>query len=133
VANYLELRGDTLVVLEESAARGVWSFSLDRVHRLETTVGDQQFYRPYMMRGAVIGGGAGALLGVIFASSLQPSDSTLRYSRVMTGLLGAGVGAGVGLLVGSRFRTERWTQVPLPRRTAFVPDPRGGFRLVFSY
>ena len=133
VANYLELRGDTLIVLEESAARGIWSFALDRVQLLETTAGDRRNHGPYMMRGALLGGAGGAIAGFVFAASVHPSDSTRKYSRPLTGLVGAAIGSGIGLIIGSRFAAERWTSVPLPSRTAVVPHPRGGITLIFSY
>lgn len=118
VANYLELRGDTLVLFEDGTGRGIWSFALDQVERLETTAGERAVNRPYIMRGALIGGAIGALSGVIFAASANPSDPSEEYSMPLTGVLGAAVGAGIGGLIGSRFTTEGWVPVPLPRRTA---------------
>jgi hypothetical protein len=133
VANFLELRADTLVVFDESAGRGIWSFPLDQVTRLETTAGEQRGHRRFMMRGALYGGGAGAVAGLLFAATFSPSDSTRKYSRPLTGLLGAAIGAGAGALIGSRFSGEKWRPVPIPRQTSFAPDGRGGWRITLGF
>jgi hypothetical protein len=114
VANYLSLRGDTLMLFEEQAGRGVWSVTLDQVRKLETTVGMKTGHGPYIMRGAMIGAGAGAVGGLVFAASAKPSDPTRKYSRPLSMLVGMGAGALVGGFIGSRFKVEKWAPVPLP-------------------
>jgi hypothetical protein len=37
IANFLEQRGDTLVFIEDERGRGVWSFGLSQIERLETS------------------------------------------------------------------------------------------------
>lgn len=133
VANYLELRGDTLILFEEGAGRGIWSVALGQVQRLEATAGEQRLHRPYIVRGALIGAGAGALGGIVFAATVEPSDPDRKFSRSLSALLGATVGAGIGALVGSRFTTEGWVPIPLPRGVSLLPIHSGllGVRVVF--
>jgi hypothetical protein len=133
IANYLELRGDTIILFEEGAGRGIWSVTLNQVRRLEATAGARRVNRPYVLRGALIGGAAGAVGGLIFASSTTPSDPDKKYSRPLSGLVGAAVGAGIGALVGSRFTAEGWVPVPLPGRVSVGPLPGVGWRLSFTF
>jgi hypothetical protein len=131
VANFLEQRGDTLVFIEDGLGRGVWSFALSQIERLEMTAGEATRNKRPIARGAVIGGGVGLVLGVLFAAAAQPSDSTKKYSKVLTGAAGAAVGAGIGGFLGSRVKSERWINVPLPQRLSFMPT-RGGFSIAIS-
>lgn len=126
IANYLELRGDTLVVFEDGTGRGIWSFALDRVQRLEATAGERGLNRPYVLRGALIGGVLGAVGGFVFANAAKPSDPSEEYSKPLSSLVGLAVGGGIGALIGSRFTTEAWVPVPLPQRTP------SGYGLSFS-
>jgi hypothetical protein len=116
IANFLEQRADTLVFIEDGTGRGVWSFALSQIERLERTAGDAGRNRTPSVQGAAIGAGIGFALGVIFASVASPSDDTKEYSKALTGGVGAAVGAGVGLYFGSRVKSERWVNVPLPGR-----------------
>ena len=125
VANCLEQRGDTLVFIEEGTGRGLWSFAIRQIERLETTAGEGGKNRQYVGRGALYGGGAGVAAALLFASSVSPSDSNRKYNRVLTAAVGAAVGAGIGAVIGSRIKTERWHNVPLPRQLSLVPSWRG--------
>ncbi len=116
VANFLEQRGDTLVFIEDGRGRGVWSFSLAQIERLEMTAGETARSREPIAKGAAIGAGVGLAVGLIFASVAKPSDESKKYSPALTGGLGALVGAPVGAYFGSRVKTERWVNVPLNRR-----------------
>lgn len=124
VANYLQTRGDTAVFIEDAAGRGLWSIPIAEITRLERAAGDRTTNRPYMIRGAWIGGAAGAVTMLVFASTASPSDSGRRYGRMTNSLLGAGAGGVIGALIGSRFAVERWTPVPL-RQVSIVPSRRG--------
>ena len=127
VANFLEQRGDTLVFIEDGRGRGVWSFDIAQIERLEMTAGQADRNRQPIARGAAFGAAIGLVAGVLFASVADPSDSTRKYSTVLTGALGAGAGAGVGALVGSRVKSERWVTVPLTRQFSFRSNGRGAF------
>jgi hypothetical protein len=125
VANFLEQRGDTLVFIEDGRGRGLWSFSIGQIERLEMTAGQSGRNKVPIAKGAAIGAGVGLVLGILFASVAEPSDNTREYSPVLTGALGAGVGAGVGAYFGSRVKSERWVNVPLARRLSMRTDGRG--------
>jgi hypothetical protein len=133
VAHFLEMRGDTAVFIEDQAGRGVWSLTLDQITKLERSAGDQRSNRNYIMRGAFIGAPVGAIAGFIFSASVHPSDTTEKYNRAPTALLGAVVGAGVGALIGTRFATEHWSNVALPRRVSVMPLSRGGVQLGLGF
>ena len=126
VANFLEQRGDTLVFIEDGRGRGVWSFAINQIQRLERTAGDAGRNKKPIAKGALIGAGVGLAVGLLFADVAEPSDSTEKYDKVLTGLVGAGVGAGVGAFVGSRFKSERWIEVPLPGRLSLRLNRRHG-------
>lgn len=125
VANFLEQRGDTLVFVEDGRGRGLWSFSLGQIERLEMTAGERGQNKEPIAKGALYGAGAGFLLGIVFASVAEPSDETRKYSPVLSGALGAGIGAGIGAYFGSRVKTEHWVEVPLNRRLSLRSNGRG--------
>ena len=119
IANFLEQRGDTLVFIEDGRGRGVWTFSVGQIERLEMTAGESGRNKQPIAKGAAIGAGVGFLAGVVFASVAEPSDESKKYSPVLTGLAGAVVGAPVGAYFGSRVKTERWVEVPINRQFSF--------------
>ncbi len=125
VANFLEQRGDTLVFIEDGRGRGVWSFALNQIQRLEITAGEAGRNKRPIAKGAAIGAGVGLALGVLFAVVADPSDSTKEYSKVLTGAAGAAAGAGIGAYLGSRVKTERWVNVPLPGQLSLRLSGRG--------
>lgn len=129
VANFLEQRGDTLVFIEDGRGRGLWSFSIGQIERLEMTAGEADRNKAPIAKGAAIGAGVGLVLGVIFASVADPSDESRKYSPLLTGALGAAVGGGIGAYFGSRVKTERWVDVPLNRRLSLRA---GGTSLAIS-
>jgi hypothetical protein len=134
VANFLQMRGDTAVFIEDAAGKGVWSLHVSDIARLERSDGEQRANKPYIIRGAAAGAAVGLVGGLLVASSLEPSDSDKKYSRGASGAAGAVVGAVIGGLIGSRFGAERWTNVPLPRRMSVLPGPRGmGLRVGFDF
>ncbi len=134
VANFLQMRGDTAVFIEDAAGRGVWSLHVSDITKLERSDGEQKSNRPYIIRGAAIGAGAGAVGGLLIASSLRPSEAGKKYSRGASGAAGAVVGGVIGAVVGSRFGAEKWTSVTLPRRMSLLPDSRGlGLRVGFDF
>jgi hypothetical protein len=133
VANYLELRGDTLVFFEEGAGRGIWSLSLEQVQRLEVSIGTRNMYQPYIVSGALVGAGAGAVGGLLFAATFSPSDPSRQYNRLLTGSLGALVGAGIGGVIGSRRKAEQFSVIRVPRRVSALPNGRGGLVLSIGY
>ncbi|MCC6318097.1 MAG: hypothetical protein IT361_10440 [Gemmatimonadaceae bacterium] len=134
VANFVQMRGDTAVFIEDAAGRGIWSLHVNDITRLERSDGERRVNRPYIIRGALVGTAAGAAGGFLIAASLKPSDSSKKYSRAASGIAGAAVGALLGGIVGSRFGAERWTGVALPRRVSVLPQGHGiGVRFGFDF
>ena len=125
VANFLEQRGDTLVFIEDGRGRGVWSFSVGQIERLEMTAGEAGRNTAPIAKGAAIGAGVGLVVGVLFASMAEPSDDSRKYSQFLTGVLGAGIGGGIGAYFGSRVKTEHWVEVPLNRRLSLRTNGLG--------
>jgi hypothetical protein len=133
VANFLEQRSDTLVFIEEGTGRGIWSFAIGQIQRLERTAGEGGRNRRPMARGALVGAGAGLVAGLLFAAVASPSSEEEMYSRPLTGLLGAGIGGAIGAFIGSRKQSEQWISVPLPGHLSLQPDFRSGMRVSFSF
>ncbi len=132
VANFLEQRQDSLVFIEEGTGRGVWTFSLAQIEKLETSGGQVTRNRKPVAKGVAIGAGAGLVAGLMFAAAARPSEDGRTYNRPLTGLAGAAAGAVIGLWIGSRQPAERWLNVPLPGRLSLAPG-LGGFRIGFSF
>ena len=132
VANFLEQRGDTLVVIEDGRGRGVWSFDLAQVERIETTAGQVGRSSSAIKKGALIGGAIGLATGIIFAASFDPSNEDRRYSRMQTGIVAGLAGAGFGAFIGMRVTTEKWVNVPLPKQLTIGPNRGGGFTIQFG-
>ena len=135
LANYLEMKGDTAVFIEAAAGRGIWTFTLDQITRIEQSQGDKRYNRGPMLKGAAIGVPIGALLFWGTTGIFKTSDSTQKFNRGGTALLGAAVGGVVGAIVGSRIPQESWMSLPLPKRMSFNPFRREGmeFSLGFSF
>jgi hypothetical protein len=132
IANFLEMRGDTLLFFEEGAGRGIWSVTADKLQRLETSVGHRNMHRPHIVQGAAIGAGAGLVGGLVFAAVFTPSDPGREYSFPLTALVGSLVGAGAGAVVGSRRTAEQWAVVPLPPRMS-TRAGAAGFSITFRF
>jgi hypothetical protein len=125
IANYLEMRADTVVLVEDRAGQGLWSIPYSEIRSLHLSAGQKKNHAPYILRGAMIGGGAGFVSGLLLASSFQPSDTSKKYKRITTGAVFGGIGALLGGIVGSRFSAENWSPINLPRRLSLVPSPNG--------
>lgn len=126
LANYLETKGDTAVFIESAAGRGIWTFTIDQITRIEQSQGEKRFNGGPMLKSGLIGVPVGALLFWGATGIFTPSDSTSQYNRGGTAAAGALVGGVVGVVVGSFFKAERWMSLPLPNRMSFRPIRRGG-------
>lgn len=126
LANYLEMRGDTAVFIEDAAGRGLWTFTVDQITKLEQSRGEKRGDLRYIGKSTLIGTPIGALAFWGTTGIIKPSNAGKRYNRKKTAIAGAVVGAVVGALVGTRFTSERWMSLPVPRRVSFVPQRRGG-------
>lgn len=134
LANYLETRGDTAVFIDAGAGRGIWTFTLDQITKLEQSRGERRFNWKPMAIWAGIGVPIGTLVIWGPTGFTSPSDSSRKYDRTKTAVIGAGVGALVGAAFGSRYTEEHWMSLPLPKRVSFNPFRRGGgFDVGFSF
>jgi hypothetical protein len=124
LANYMQVRGDTAMFIEDVSGRGIWSFALSDITSLERTAGEARSNRRDIVRWGGYGAGAGLVLGLVVSASLTP-DTDKKYSRPLSGLLGMAIGGTGGALYGSRKSSEKWVSVPMPRRISFLPH-RGG-------
>ena len=130
IANFLEQRGDTLVFIEDGRGRGVWSFGLAQIDKIETTAGETGRSKKAMQKGALIGGAIGLATGLIFAATFDPSSDNRKYSRMQTGIVTGIAGAGFGFFIGSLVSTERWVSVPLTNKQfTNLPTVGAGFRI----
>lgn len=131
VASFLQQRGDSAVFIEDAAGRGIWTIPIGDITKLERSNGERKTNTPYIVRGAVVGGGAGVIGGLVLAATLSP-DQGKKYSRGLSAGLGALIGGLIGGGLGSRIGAENWMPVTLPRRMAFGGQPNGlGLRFTF--
>ncbi len=136
IANFLEQRCDTLVFIENERGRGVWSFGVAQIDRLETTAGETGRSKSAMRKGALYGGIAGLATGILFAATFDPSGDNRKYSRMQTGIVAGLAGAGFGFFIGSLVSTERWVNVPVSGQRldlpSDLPSVGAGFRIGFG-
>jgi len=116
---------------------GVITVPRDAIVRIDTSEGR----RPNKLRGAVIGGCVGLVGGLVVAAQSREEDDRSfspgfdRSVEVIGTLTLAGVGAGLGTLVGAMIRTERWQEVQLPvpsMRLGLAPTRTGGANIVVT-
>lgn len=124
VANFLRVSADTAVFIEDAAGRGIWSIQVGDITRLERSEGEKRNNGGDITRYGLLGAGAGAVGGILFASTFKPSDDKKKYDRLTTALVGAGAGTLVGAIIGSRRVREHWVEVPI-RRVSVIPTRRG--------
>jgi hypothetical protein len=133
LANYLEMRGDTAVFIEASAGRGIWTFTMDQITRIEQSQGEKRYNKRPMLIGAAVGAPVGVLLFWGTTGIIKPGDSGKRYNRSATAGAGLVVGAAIGALVGTRFTEEHWMPLPLPKRLSIMPTRRNGVDVGFGF
>lgn len=115
-----------------AAADSTLSYGLDAVTRLEVSEG----YRSHWLVGAGVGfvAGAGITFLVVNGGSTSICDRSDNQDAASSGeciglvALGGVAGAGVGAIIGSLIRTERWQDVPVERVRVGLA-PRGGVDL----
>lgn len=133
VRNYagtiMELRGDTVVV---AGSRGSRSIALDNVTALDVSTGS----RTQVGRSALIGFGAGALLGgVAGAVAYEEPDFFFENAAQMgaaSALFFGGIGMVAGAVVGALHRTDRWERRDSPLRAAIGGSRAGGVSFSLS-
>lgn len=126
----VEWVGDTLYLAPNGSAEGVTATAipLATLSRLEVSTG----FRSNAGKGALIGGGIGLLVGggmSIIAGSTVDTEVTSSDYVAFTGLVTLG-GAGLGALIGSLSKSERWKEYPVDGlRLGIAPGSDGGFQL----
>lgn len=101
---------DSLVIVRQEEGRGELALPADAVTRVDITAGR----RSRKGRGALIGllaGGAGGMAGMV---TLCGDSCVGGWILLALPVGGAVVGAGVGALIGSQIKTERWQRVSWP-------------------
>ncbi len=130
------LSGDTIVV-EADDSRS--AHPLESVSRVEVSTGTKSHW----LTGAAIGfvvGGTVAYVALSSGGSTSICDQSANQDAASVGecialstAVGGLPGFGVGALVGTFIRSERWQEVPLNRlRVSAGPEPGAGFRLAVS-
>lgn len=105
---------DTLVVhgLTPAAADTVWAIPLAAISSLQVSTGTHSNVGKGFGYGLLGGGLAGAVIGALSCSHDDLLGSA-GCAKVL-GVLGAGAGAVVGLIVGAVSRSDTWEEVGLP-------------------
>ena len=120
VGSYQGMRRDTLVLIEDGTGAKIWAFNTAAVSQVEVSVGMKGGNRDPMIRWGLIG----AALAFITSVSLE-NNSGQQYNQLLSTLVGAAMGGGLGAFYGSRKLAEHWAPVPLPRRVGVVPTAKG--------
>lgn len=100
----IEVAPDSVVTVDRTALR-----------RIERSLG----VRSHVRSGAWIGGGVGLAVGLIFSAAAISTcsggdgDQGCGYVALGAPLVGAAVGFGIGVAIGSLDRSEQWSNVPL--------------------
>jgi len=124
------MRRDTVVVIEDSQAAQIWTFTPATIDQLEVSVGMKKGNRGPIIRWTLIGLGTGFAVGWLVAAIIEESGDT-DYNEAASAGVGAAVGAAAGAAYGYRKLEEHWAAVPVPRRVGLVPTRRG-VRLAYS-
>lgn len=129
VGTVMEVRGDTLVVAGSRGSRGI---ALDNITALDISTGS----RTQVGRSALIGFGAGALLGgVLGVAAYEEPDFFFENAAQMgaaSALFFGGIGMVAGAVVGALHRTDRWERRDPPLRAVIGGSLAGGVSLRVS-
>lgn len=115
IGHLTNLNTDSVVVRAPDGTR--MAVPIASLQRFELSQGVHNYLRKgawYGLAGGIAGGVGSALFLVCGERRCQNvGDSRAQYAFIL-GLGGGLVGTGIGALVGSLIRTERWHEVPLP-------------------
>ena len=124
VGSYQGMRRDTLLLIEDGTGAKVWAFNTSAVSQVETSIGMKGGNRDPMIRWGLIGAGLGG--GIAFITSVSLENNTgQQYNQLLSTLVGAAMGGGLGAFYGSRKLAEHWAPIPLPQRVGVVPTAHG--------
>ena len=121
---------DTVVVIEDSQAAQIWTFTPATMDQLEVSVGMKKGNRGPTVKWTLIGMGTGFAVGWLVAAIIEESGDT-DYNEAASAGVGAAAGAAAGAVYGYRKLEEHWAAVSLPHRVGVIPTRRG-VRLSYS-
>lgn len=129
VGTLMELRDDSVVV---AGPRGSRTIALDNVTALDVSAGT----RTQIARSALIGFGAGAVLGGIWGAAAYDGPdfffSSAAQMGAFSGLVFGSIGLVAGGVVGAMNRTDRWEPREFSVRAAIGASRAGGVSLSLS-
>ena len=131
VGKLVSATSDT-IVFRSDANPVTRTFAVSELTSIEVSGGQKAHYVRDALYGAVIGAGAGALLGA--AAYKKPKSSELCFgcdrgtNAIAGAFLGAIAGTAIGAVVGAHDKSERWTPLRRSTKVAIAPSP-GGVRL----
>ena len=109
--------------------------SIARITQVEVSQGRQGHTFKGMGLGSLAGAGAGALVGASSCGTCGGGED-VAADRLLNTLAWAGIGAGVGMLVGGVIgavhKNEKWETVPVSRWRLTAGPSRRGFALALS-
>ena len=113
------LRSDTLVL-------DTMNCPLVSVTRLQVHRGRRSNAAKGALIGLAIGGGGGALVGVIVYSGLRSAGVTSAEGAALGALLLGPPSILAGVIIGALVKTDRWEEVPLDRLSVSLGPQRDG-------
>jgi len=96
------------------------------LRRLEVHRGQRSLARRGEKIGMLIVGIPFSVLTFLSAGGADLADGELAAVALAAGTVGAGIGGGAGMLLGSVYKIERWDEVDLPPIRVRVTPQRGG-------
>ena len=131
IGTVVDVALDTLIVLSEREE--VLAYHSSDLWKIETSEGEKK----KKLLGLGVGAGAGLVTGLVICAAdeancdkwFEPGDATAAYVLLTTAL-----GGGLGAVVGSLIKTERWVEAafPAPPTVALNVGKDGSVRLAFS-
>ena len=119
---------DSAVSIRRAPDSGEVSIPRYLVYRLQVSGGLSRAQNA--KKAGVIGMVVGGIVGFAAGEDCGPDDF-ICFPRPVTGFAGAGLGAGVGMLIGFvGGRAERWKDTAVPMRLSVVPTGGGSVSIV---
>lgn len=134
VGTVVELAGDSVAIAGRHGSRWI---AFDDMTTLDVSVGT----RPRILRDALIGFGAGALVGAAAGATAYEECNPEEFcfmpgsrsgDAALGGLVLGAAGAITGAIIGAFDRTDRWEPGHATVKAALAPSPSGGVSLSFS-
>lgn len=134
VGTFLSWHADSIRIRPDSRPDPE-SFPVGSISRLEVSRGQRSNAGKGATTGLLVGAGTGLALGIAAAAEGCEGDCYFEvephHVLVVMGMLGA-VGAGIGALIGTASRSERWKPVSPPRGSVSAL-PHVGFGVMLRF